>query len=105
MKALSKKYGPLPVWGWGVAGVAVLILYLRYRATRASGPPSSAAQVPAIGPGTAIYGSSTLGYDGSVNEQLSNISEQLARLQALTAQGSSGGVPPPVAAHAVVPHH
>lgn len=44
---MTKKYGPLPLWAWGLAGI--ITIYLFYRSQSASGTSSTAAQQAAQG--------------------------------------------------------
>jgi nucleoid-associated protein YgaU len=50
---LVKKAGPLPVWLWGLIGLAVAYLYSKYKAGKASATPAAATTAtPAGEPGT-----------------------------------------------------
>src|SRR6266702_4457962 len=77
--ALTRKVGPLPLWGWVVAGAAAVFLVSKMRGGRGGGSASGtdAIKIPTLAPGTP----STVG-DGSIG-------------QGGNAVGAPGGGEPP----------
>lgn len=85
LSGLGKKVGPLPLWGWGVIGAAVLGFFvLRARAsstTSASSPTGSTANVGGIPTGGAMTP-----LDTSLNDL---VNAQQAVIQSLQSQAAS----------------
>lgn len=51
---LKKKYGPLPLWAWGLAGVVAMYLYYRHASASSSTTISTAASNTGIDPVTGV---------------------------------------------------
>lgn len=51
---LKKKYGPLPLWAWGLSGVVAIYLYYRYSHNSSSSSASSVASNTGIDPVTGV---------------------------------------------------
>jgi hypothetical protein len=86
---LSRHYGPLPLWGWSVVGVAGVILLLRYRAARAT----TGARTATLPVGAGNLPSNAAGGYGS-GFDLTGLSQQLTALQTRlggTTVGAGGG--------------
>lgn len=106
---LTKKYGPLPVWGWGVVVVAGVVFFLRYRASQptATAGSTTTASVPfattggsANGTGTTAAGAAN-GYSGSLSDQIGTLTEDISALQGLNTVlglGSTGSGTPTASA-------
>jgi hypothetical protein len=93
---LTRKLGPLPVWGWALVGGAVLVVVYRwYSAKNASATAAAAAANPSTGTagvGTASGGLGTPGSNGyQDNGQLNQLSQQLSDIQKVLGQGTGSG--------------
>lgn len=81
--ALTKKAGPLPVWGWGVVGLGGLLLgvYLRKRLSHGVGPAAPTGSPPSV-PTAAVDTSGT----GASAPQGGGLDPNLAALLANSQQ-------------------
>lgn len=92
----TRKVGPLPVWGWALAGVAVFFVVRRIG--QASGSTPGPAQTPAGGlSGVNANGYSagqTTGLEGApMDSFLQQLQGQLASIQSAVGVPGSGSVP------------
>src|SRR5580704_6086036 len=92
--ALGKKFGPLPVWGWGLVVGALGIVAYRYYAAKSAASssaatPSAVTNASDLGAGT----SSTPGTNGYQDSgQLTQLQNEIAAIQAqLNPTGAGGG--------------
>lgn len=98
---LTRKYGPLPGWGWGVVGVAGIVFFLINRKQRASAKASAqgvtSASVPyggSSGGGSQQAGLGANGYSGSLSDQIGTLTQDISALKDLnTVLGLT--TPPP----------
>lgn len=97
--AIGRKVGPLPVWGWAAAAVAVWFLFLRGAAPAAASsgvqtPVGPAAQQPASGQGTPADNLTDEQLQQLLQGQQASLDALLALLQSTSpyqATGSGGG--------------
>jgi hypothetical protein len=87
----TRKLGPLPFWAWGAIGVGVIYLYMRYRASQTAASATTAASTAAIGPGTVSPVGTTLGYTGSLGDQIQALQNTLASQAATSAAAPAPG--------------
>ena len=91
--SLTKKIGPLPMWGWGVVGIAAVILFLRARASSAANTASQ----PTAQPGAAGQPGGA-GYGPSLSDQLGTLVQDLQEIQSVNQQlGQMQGSAQPIA--------
>jgi hypothetical protein len=84
-KGLSKKVGPLPVWGWAVLGLGGAVAYLWWRSRKSSGTSSA---TTASTTASSAYASSL----DQMQEELDQLlAEQSASSSGTGSTGSGGG--------------
>lgn len=95
---LTHKLGPLPVWAWGLAGVALAYLGYRYYESKSAASAATTAASTAVGAGTTGTGAPTDtggggGYSEGGSGQLATLAQELAQIQTQlgTGGGGSGG--------------
>jgi hypothetical protein len=96
---LTKKYGPLPVWGWLVVGIVAFYLYKKGSSTSTTGTTSTAGTTPTTAsvtlPGGYSYTGTTSGAAGYTQSVLSAAQAATAPGQGTTgtSPGSGAGTP------------
>lgn len=94
---LTKKLGPLPVWGWALVGGAVVVVVYRYYAAKKAAAASAAASTatPASVTSASDLGAGTNNTPGSNgyqdSGQLTQLQTQLAALQSQVNGGTGSG--------------
>ncbi len=89
---LTKKLGPLPVWGWGLVGVVAAYFVYKYISGKSGASASTATGAATTATPTDASGLSTPGSNGyQDNGQLTQLSQQLQTLQNMLGQGTGSG--------------
>jgi hypothetical protein len=86
-KGLTKKVGPLPVWGWAVLGLGGAVAYLWWRSRKSSSTSATTASTTA----SSAYASSLDQMQAELDQLLAEQSASSAGASSTGASGSGGG--------------